>query len=198
MGMDPSNNTEVSNTDLKPSSKRPKFSSSGGIGDPTNSSGSGGDSTPVNTTSESETNSKPTANTTANPASNTPANTTSESNSNPASNPVSPDTVPSVTISSIKPIAGVSHTTQKLDSVFDRQIAKLSGELSALNLKLSETTDESKIQSIRDTIDSTHDQLAFVQEAKLDTIRKIQRASSSNIGPNLTDSPSNSSKRSRE
>lgn len=159
MGMDNPDSNSGSREDSEPASKVPKHSYSEGIGGSTS-----------NTDSVS-----------SNPHPNIP----SSSNSDPSSNSdlLSEKGLP---IKSVKPLEGVSRSTQKLDSIYDRQIEKLSAELSKLNLKLSTETDESSIEDLRDAIDSTHDQLTFVQTAKLETIRNIQGRGSTYTRTNTT------------
>jgi len=165
MGMDNPDSNSGSREDSEPASKVPKHSYSEGIGGSTS-----------NTDSVS-----------SNPHPNVPSspNCDPSSNSGPSSNSdlLSEKGLP---IKSVKPLEGVSRSTQKLDSVYDRQIEKLSAELSQLNLKLSTETDESSIENLRDAIDSTHDQLTFVQTAKLETIRNIQQGGSTYTRTNTT------------
>jgi hypothetical protein len=159
MGMDNPDSNLGSHEDLAPASKVPKHSSSGGIGGSTNSTDS----------------------VSSNPHPNIPF--TSSPNPTSSSDLLSEEGLP---MKGVKPLEGVSRSTQKLDSVYDRQIEKLSAELSQLNLKLSNETDESSIEDLRDAIDSTHDQLTFVQAAKLETIRNIQRVGSTYTKTNTT------------
>jgi len=196
LGMDnPSDNTGISDKGSEePTYKRPKYSSSGGksVGD--NSADSAENYYNNKSDSESEVKVPVSSDYEAKAPVNSDSNNTA---SNPGVQDVS-ERLNSLSVKNEKPAPGVTYGAHKLDSVYDRQIERLSAQLSALNVKLSKATDESSIEDIRNTIDSTHDQLAFVQEAKLDSIRKMQKASSSySVNKSLSES-STSSKRTHE
>lgn len=190
MAMD---NTDSSNID-----KGSGDNSNSGLSKPTTKPSSGGSS--IDSTSSSV----PATDSVTAPIA-VPAVPVTASPSNPVTAPLATDNVSSTDDTSksdkspvntntrdiVKP--AVSHSTLKLDSVFDRQIVRLSASLNDLNLRLSTETDEASIKRIKDSIDGTHDQLAFVQAAKLDSIREIQEASKSTN--DLPQSESSSSKR---
>jgi len=75
----------------------------------------------------------------------------------------------------LPPLEGIPRSLQKLDAIFDRQINQLNDELVKLNIKLEDTKDESSIKNLREDIDRVHGHLAFVQSAKVDSLREIQQ-----------------------
>ena len=96
---------------------------------------------------------------------------------------------------SIKPTEVMLPSTQKLDSVFDRQIASLSADLTKFHIELASETDDSKIEALRDAIDATHDQLSFVQTAKFESLKKIQEGGSNSSSVLPAESSDNSKRK---